>query len=97
RREGPVREGVQRRAPGVHRGLGPVRGTRGARVADRDRRALLGRLCPQGLGVPGGVRMSTTAPRTLSHLDSLEAEAVHIMREVASALERPVLLCSGGK
>ena len=41
--------------------------------------------------------MSTTAPRTLSHLDSLEAEAVHIMREVASELERPVLLFSGGK
>ena len=41
--------------------------------------------------------MSTTAPLTLSHLDSLEAEAVHIMREVASELERPVLLFSGGK
>jgi sulfate adenylyltransferase subunit 2 len=41
--------------------------------------------------------MSTTAPRTLSHLDALEAEAVHIMREVASELERPVLLFSGGK
>ena len=33
----------------------------------------------------------------LSHLDELEAEAVHIMREVASELERPVLLFSGGK
>jgi sulfate adenylyltransferase subunit 2 len=33
----------------------------------------------------------------LSHLRSLEAEAVHIMREVASELERPVLLFSGGK
>ncbi len=41
--------------------------------------------------------MSQTAPRTLSHLDTLEAEAVHIMREVASELERPVLLFSGGK
>ncbi|MCX6386574.1 MAG: sulfate adenylyltransferase subunit CysD [Solirubrobacterales bacterium] len=36
-----------------------------------------------------------SAPR--SHLDSLEAEAVHIMREVAAELERPVLLFSGGK
>src|SRR6187401_1734616 len=41
--------------------------------------------------------MSTTVPVTLSHLDELEAEAVHIMREVAAELERPVLLFSGGK
>jgi sulfate adenylyltransferase subunit 2 len=42
--------------------------------------------------------MSATASRTeLSHLDALEAEAIHIMREVAAELERPVLLFSGGK
>ena len=35
--------------------------------------------------------------RTLSHLDELESEAIHIMREVAAELERPVLLFSGGK
>jgi sulfate adenylyltransferase subunit 2 len=35
--------------------------------------------------------------RTLSHLDELEAEAIHIMREVAAERERPVLLVSGGK
>src|SRR5206468_766987 len=34
---------------------------------------------------------------TLSHLDELEAEAVHIMREAAAERERPVLLFSGGK
>jgi sulfate adenylyltransferase subunit 2 len=33
----------------------------------------------------------------LSHIDALEAEAIHIMREVAAELERPVLLFSGGK
>ncbi|SEF17108.1 sulfate adenylyltransferase subunit CysD [Jiangella alba] len=33
----------------------------------------------------------------LSQLDYLEAEAVHIFREVAAELERPVLLFSGGK
>jgi sulfate adenylyltransferase subunit 2 len=33
----------------------------------------------------------------LSHLDWLEAEAIHIMREVAGQCERPVLLFSGGK
>jgi sulfate adenylyltransferase subunit 2 len=36
-------------------------------------------------------------PRTLSHLDELESEAIHIMREVAAECERPVLLFSGGK
>ncbi len=38
-----------------------------------------------------------TLPVTLSHLDELEAEAIHIMREVAAERERPVLLFSGGK
>jgi sulfate adenylyltransferase subunit 2 len=33
----------------------------------------------------------------LSHLKALEAEAVHVMREVAAEFERPVLLFSGGK
>jgi sulfate adenylyltransferase subunit 2 len=33
----------------------------------------------------------------LSHLEALEAEAVHIVREVAAEFERPVLLFSGGK
>ncbi|HZR48470.1 MAG TPA: sulfate adenylyltransferase subunit CysD [Streptosporangiaceae bacterium] len=33
----------------------------------------------------------------LSQLDVLEAEAIHIMREVAAEFERPVLLFSGGK
>jgi sulfate adenylyltransferase subunit 2 len=33
----------------------------------------------------------------LSHLRLLEAEAIHIIREVAAEFERPVLLFSGGK
>jgi sulfate adenylyltransferase subunit 2 len=33
----------------------------------------------------------------LTHLRALEAEAVHIFREVAASFERPVLLFSGGK
>jgi sulfate adenylyltransferase subunit 2 len=33
----------------------------------------------------------------LSHLGALEAESVHIFREVAATFERPVLLFSGGK
>jgi sulfate adenylyltransferase subunit 2 len=35
--------------------------------------------------------------RALTHLDALESEAIHIMREVAAERERPVLLFSGGK
>ncbi|HEV2773268.1 MAG TPA: sulfate adenylyltransferase subunit CysD [Thermoleophilaceae bacterium] len=33
----------------------------------------------------------------LSHLRTLESEAIHVFREVAAELERPVLLFSGGK
>jgi len=33
----------------------------------------------------------------LSHLRVLEAESIHVMREVAAEFERPVLLFSGGK
>ena len=41
--------------------------------------------------------MTQQVVRRLTHLDALEAEAVHIMREVAAERERPVLLFSGGK
>ena len=33
----------------------------------------------------------------LPHLEALESEAIHVMREVAAEFERPVLLFSGGK
>ena len=39
----------------------------------------------------------TSAIRTLPHLRQLEAEAIHILREVAAEFERPCLLFSGGK
>jgi len=35
--------------------------------------------------------------RTISHLRTVESEAVHIFREVAGEFERPVLMFSGGK
>src|SRR5437660_884199 len=41
--------------------------------------------------------MHVTATTRLTHLGALESEAIHIMREVAAELERPVLLFSGGK
>src|ERR1700685_4511239 len=34
---------------------------------------------------------------TLSQLDVLEAESIHVIREVAAEFERPALLFSGGK
>jgi sulfate adenylyltransferase subunit 2 len=37
------------------------------------------------------------APRTLTHLERLEAESVHIMREVLADAEKPVMLYSVGK
>ncbi|UNQ42034.1 sulfate adenylyltransferase subunit CysD [Prescottella equi] len=41
--------------------------------------------------------MASPSTYELSHLQALEAEAVHIFREVAATFERPVLLFSGGK
>jgi len=42
------------------------------------------------------VALNPTSPR-LSHLRLLEAESIHILREVASEFERPVMLYSIGK
>jgi sulfate adenylyltransferase subunit 2 len=39
----------------------------------------------------------TTPDYRLSQLETLEAESIHVIREVAAELERPVLLFSGGK
>ena len=38
-----------------------------------------------------------TVAYEMSHLDRLESEAVHIIREVAATIEKPALLFSGGK
>ncbi len=38
-----------------------------------------------------------TMHRLISHLDALESESIHLLREVAAEFERPVLLFSGGK
>src|SRR6187397_2085145 len=42
-------------------------------------------------------RMTTISTPALSHLRALEAEAIHVLREVAAERERPALLFSGGK
>ncbi|MDZ7628294.1 MAG: sulfate adenylyltransferase subunit CysD [Parvularculaceae bacterium] len=46
----------------------------------------------------GGKKESgALSPLSMSHLDRLEAEAIHIMREVAAEAENPVMLYSVGK
>ncbi|WP_169583721.1 MULTISPECIES: sulfate adenylyltransferase subunit CysD [Microbacterium] len=45
----------------------------------------------------GSEATETKRPRALSTLDLLEAEAIHVIREVVAEFERPVLLFSGGK
>ena len=34
---------------------------------------------------------------TLTHLDRLEAESIHILREVAASMQNPVMMYSIGK
>jgi sulfate adenylyltransferase subunit 2 len=56
-------------------------------------------MCPAASSAdpdPASAHAASTAGE-LSHLGALEAEAIHVMREVAAQCERPVLLFSGGK
>ena len=46
--------------------------------------------------IPPGAQHTEVAP-SYDHLAALEAESIHIMREVVAEFERPVLLFSGGK
>ena len=57
----------------------------------------LGRPLEDGMRAPRHDRPTPLAPAGLSTLDLLEAEAIHIIREVVAEFERPVLLFSGGK
>src|SRR5689334_7672690 len=46
---------------------------------------------------PQSVMTETHADYPLSQLDQLEAESIHIIREVAAEFEKPALMFSGGK
>ena len=46
---------------------------------------------------PQAARPHAASTYRRSHLDQLESEAIHVMREVAAQFERPALLFSGGK
>src|SRR6266536_3933630 len=47
--------------------------------------------------MPPLLQVKARSKRALSHLDWLEAEAIHIIREVAGQCSAPALLFSGGK
>lgn len=53
------------------------------------------RMCSSQAG--HGSKGTTDMSRNLTHLERLEAEAIHIMREVVAEAERPVMLYSVGK
>jgi sulfate adenylyltransferase subunit 2 len=48
-------------------------------------------------GAPTAAARAGTGHYRLSHLRALEAQSIHIFREVAAEFERPTLLFSGGK
>ncbi len=52
---------------------------------------------PAAAGAAGRRRIRDAPPRALSHLKRLEAESIHVFREVAAQFERPVMLYSMGK
>src|SRR5712664_1236364 len=55
-----------------------------------------GRQLPRSCSTPSG-KQRMRSDYLLSQLDVLEAESLHVMREVAAEFERPALLFSGGK
>ena len=52
---------------------------------------------PQSSTAALDARLDPAGPGRKSHLRQLEAEAIHLMREVAAQFDRPVLMFSGGK
>ena len=48
-------------------------------------------------GAPGGEAPAGPGHYRLSHLRALEAQSIHVFREVAAEFERPTLMFSGGK
>ncbi|GJL94507.1 MAG: sulfate adenylyltransferase subunit 2 [Hyphococcus sp.] len=66
-------------------------------------RAKLAEIEAEAAGAPRPAQSSLThksenlSAQTMTHLDRLEAEAMHIMREVAAEAENPVMLYSVGK
>jgi sulfate adenylyltransferase subunit 2 len=67
------------------------------RTMDKVRDWIAGQTLPAGLETKSAVQKSAVAPAAMTHLDRLEAESIHIIREVAAECEKPVMLYSIGK
>jgi len=52
---------------------------------------------PSAVAAPGAAPSLAPTPGTLTHLQRLEAESIHIMREVVAECDKPVMLYSIGK
>jgi len=52
---------------------------------------------PSAVAAPGAAPSVEPTPGTLTHLQRLEAESMHIMREVVAECDKPVMLYSIGK
>ncbi len=61
-----------------------------------DKRLDLPKQCQVNI-FPVGVKYTTMYAKLMTHLEALEAEAIHIMREVVAEAENPVMLYSIGK
>ena len=61
-----------------------------------DKRLDLPKQCQLNI-FPVGVKYTTMYAKLMKHLEALEAEAIHIMREVVAEAENPVMLYSIGK
>jgi sulfate adenylyltransferase subunit 2 len=92
------------RSPTMERHQPPLHtaSTTGASGGSRCRRRRVRWTAPRGLRqTRGGVRLPPVLAcpehHALSHLQLLEAESIHILREAAAEFERPVMLYSIGK
>ena len=70
----------------------------GKKTRKRNAGCMSARMARHGGPTPKGPALHDgVGPSRLGHLDRLEAESIHIMREVVAECERPVMLYSIGK
>ncbi len=70
------------------------------RTMDKVRAFMAAASQPKASAAPGNTPATSallSSPERLSHLERLEAESIHIIREVAAECEKPVMLYSIGK
>ena len=68
-----------------------------ARTMDKVRAFMAGAVSTAPAASTSAAIKTISTPERLSHLERLEAEAIHIIREVAAECEKPVMLYSIGK